>query len=246
MDYHILNGDALKGQFPSEIPGQLIVARECLVDGDVSGESLSEFFETRAKFLSESYPDIAFEDYAIKSIPEFEKMCAIPERASIYLWFEFDLFCQVNLWFVVWLLRQENKSQRIFLVCPDDERRCGFGGMSEEDLKRMWNCKMILSEELCNTIASLWLFYRSGNAEGIHSLISKDERLAFMLPASEAYLRCYLPELENNRPKQILLEIMEEIGTIEFAPVFQQFCKRAAIYGFGDLQVYRLWQSLKD
>jgi hypothetical protein len=44
MDYHILNGDALKGQFPSEIPGQLIVARECLVDGDVSGESLSEFF----------------------------------------------------------------------------------------------------------------------------------------------------------------------------------------------------------
>ena len=35
--YHILNGDSLKDVFPKEIYGTCIVARECLVDGDVSG-----------------------------------------------------------------------------------------------------------------------------------------------------------------------------------------------------------------
>jgi len=35
--YHILNGDALKEQFPDRIKGKIIIARECLVDGNVTG-----------------------------------------------------------------------------------------------------------------------------------------------------------------------------------------------------------------
>ncbi len=36
--YHILNGDSLKEQFPENIQGDIIVARECLVDGNVKGK----------------------------------------------------------------------------------------------------------------------------------------------------------------------------------------------------------------
>lgn len=35
--FHILNGDALKSQFPEQILGEKIIARECLVDGSVEG-----------------------------------------------------------------------------------------------------------------------------------------------------------------------------------------------------------------
>ncbi|WP_211277476.1 hypothetical protein [Nonlabens spongiae] len=44
--YHILNGDALKEQFPKTIPGKIIVGRECLVDGPVQGDSLSAFLSS--------------------------------------------------------------------------------------------------------------------------------------------------------------------------------------------------------
>lgn len=35
--YHILNGTALKEQFPKQIPGERIIAKECMVDGSVNG-----------------------------------------------------------------------------------------------------------------------------------------------------------------------------------------------------------------
>ena len=40
--FHILNGDALKSQFPERILGEIIVARECLVDGPVEGHRLTD------------------------------------------------------------------------------------------------------------------------------------------------------------------------------------------------------------
>ena len=49
---HILNGDCLLEQFPEEIMGSRIVCRECLVDGDVQGSDLEEFFRIRAEFIS--------------------------------------------------------------------------------------------------------------------------------------------------------------------------------------------------
>ncbi|NBC64259.1 MAG: hypothetical protein GVY07_01180 [Bacteroidetes bacterium] len=53
--YQILNGDALKGQFPVRVSGEIIVCRECLVDGPVNGETLDNLFERRANFIANSY-----------------------------------------------------------------------------------------------------------------------------------------------------------------------------------------------
>lgn len=92
--YHILNGDALKVQFPEVLKGNIIVARECLI-GDVQGKNLEQFFHTRAQFIS-NFEDYNYDDYFQDTVSEFEKIRAIPENAVINLWFEDDLFCQVN------------------------------------------------------------------------------------------------------------------------------------------------------
>jgi hypothetical protein len=35
MKYHVLNGDCLASAFPNaKLPGQVIVARECLIEGE--------------------------------------------------------------------------------------------------------------------------------------------------------------------------------------------------------------------
>ena len=43
-EYHILNGDALKELFPEDIKGTLIIARECLIEGNVDGDTFDSFF----------------------------------------------------------------------------------------------------------------------------------------------------------------------------------------------------------
>jgi len=48
MIYHVLNGDALLPTFiETKLGGEIIVDRECLIEGDVSGDTLFEFWLTR-------------------------------------------------------------------------------------------------------------------------------------------------------------------------------------------------------
>lgn len=98
---HILNGDTLKEQFPTSISDDLIVMRECLVDGDISGNTLDELFKSRAIFISENVPNCSKQDYFDKTVSEISKLLAISPGTEINLWFEEDLFCQVNFWFSV-------------------------------------------------------------------------------------------------------------------------------------------------
>lgn len=52
MIYNILNGDALAYSFPdAKIEGDVIVVREGLIDGDMSGDDLNDLWQSRAKFL---------------------------------------------------------------------------------------------------------------------------------------------------------------------------------------------------
>ena len=115
--YQILNGDSLKQQLPKDILGEIIVARECLVDGSVEGNDLDELFRIRSKFLSQNYGGTE-QDYYLKTVSEFQKIEHITPNSDINLWFEEDLFCQVNFWFIIHLLNQSENNNPIFLIQP--------------------------------------------------------------------------------------------------------------------------------
>ena len=65
MINHILNGDSLSGQFPKSISGNHIIARECFIEGEISGRSIAEIFQSRIAFFEETYA-ITKEDYQKK------------------------------------------------------------------------------------------------------------------------------------------------------------------------------------
>lgn len=68
----------------------------------------------------------------------------------------------------------------------------------------------------------------------------------FILAAVNAQID-RLPKNESiGRPKQTLKKIVEYLQTSEFGPVFQEFCKRESIYGFGDSQVQVLLREILD
>ncbi|MEP5612809.1 MAG: DUF1835 domain-containing protein [Cyclobacteriaceae bacterium] len=156
--FHILNGDALKDQFPANsIAGEIFIARECLVDGDVSGETLPKLIESRLASMHEMY-GVSREDYLQKTVSELGKINDI-EGGEVNLWFEDDLFCQVNFWFCCSLLNE--KSISAFLVRPSAPHRYGFGGMGRKDLLNAFETRKLLTAEQVSQFAELWRAYQS-------------------------------------------------------------------------------------
>jgi hypothetical protein len=239
---HVLNGDSLKDQFPKSLHGEIIIARECLVDGDVSGTNLDELFKNRAEFLSEHYSS-SKEEYFATVVPEFQRITELNEYCDINLWFEDDLFCQVNFWFVCSLLHHKGAKNSIFLIRPEQHNRFGFAGLTTEELLTVFEQRLLIEE--IASFSRLWDAYRHDDFEQLKAISTQLPRhFEFVRNAVSAHLK-RIPTTNNpGRPTSSLLQIMEEFNTTDFGIVFREFNKRENIYGFGDLQVKRLFDQI--
>ncbi|KAA3630392.1 MAG: DUF1835 domain-containing protein [Bacteroidetes bacterium] len=244
MVFHVLNGDALKDQLSGIIRGELIVARECLIDGPVDGELLEHFFQQRAEFIEEAYGNDSG-SYFDLVVPEFDKLLGIPNNTTINLWFEDDLFCQVNFWFICHLLSQKKESFETYLIRPIPNAKYGFGSMDTKQLKTALYKRVKLFQEDLEVIAELWNAYRSNDPRVLlESGNGLPQKFSFILPAIHAQLD-RLPKNGNpGRPEATLIQIMHDLQTTDFGPVFKEFSERENIYGFGDLQVRHMFDEI--
>ena len=241
--YHILNGDALKERFPDQISGEIIVCRECLVDGPVNGETLDDLFETRANFITTSYDGFLKEEYYEEAVLQFNLIQGIPARSEINLWFEDDLFCQVNLWFVCSLLKGHSENCTIYLVRPGELNPYNFGKLDEPELISMYDERKPINE--IDKLADLWKYYQQGKTGKMLEMGRElSEDLPFLLPAVEAHIARNPTDENSGRPSQSLIKIKKELKTGDFGTIFREFSKRESIYGYGDLQVKRLLKGL--
>ncbi|NOU59152.1 DUF1835 domain-containing protein [Marinifilum caeruleilacunae] len=244
--YHILNGDCLKEMFPKSLKGELIVARECLVDGDVEGESLDDLLEVRAKFICSKYPVFSEEEYQQGTSIEIKKILKAAEEDEVNLWFEDDLFCQVNFWFCLNLLFENGKMEKIFLVRPNQGNEYNFGKMSEQELILAHGNKILIDADSLKLMAYLWRHYQKQEWIAMHEIGRiVQKRFPFILPAVNAQIDRLSKGSFEGRPKESLKKIMAELQTNEFGPIFREFCKREEIYGFGDFQVRSLLQEIE-
>lgn len=247
---HILNGDSLKEQFPTSITGEIIIMRECLVDGDVQGNTLDQLFANRARFL-ESYDEVPKGSYFETSVPELTKIAEIgmnknqDQIKEVYCWFEEDLFCQVNFWFVLYLLTSQTNVNKIYFVRPKKGCEYSFSHMSQSELIASLNqCALIAPLEI-NILAKLWPCYQQQKFDEMMALNQLlPSQWQFLQSAIRAQIQRSPDESGLGRPERTLIQIMKELNTLNFGSVFQEFAKREAIYSFGDLQVKRIFDNL--
>jgi len=241
--YHILNGDSLKEQFPKNILGQIIVTRECLVDGNIQGSTQDEFFKNRATFISETH-GCKIENYYDITVSQFEKMKEIPQNSEINLWFEDDLFCQVNFWFVLSLLAKNNKKYQYNLVRPLKGHEYSFGSMSQEELSLAYQEKLELTD--LDKLGELWKLYQSEEFNKMATIAKNlEKKYPFILSAIEAHVQRLPSKNSYGRPIESLISIIKDLKTDDFGTVFREFIKREPIYGFGDLQVKKMLEHIK-
>ncbi|MEK7854915.1 MAG: DUF1835 domain-containing protein [Acidobacteriota bacterium] len=240
MKLHVLPGDSLTADFQrSGIEGEVVVCRECLVVGDLTGETLEEFWDTRSNFMAVEYGGDPIE-YREHVAYELERLIDLSAEDEVSLWFEYELFCQTNMWFCLDLLKGTAAS--VYRVeplntSPDDVWK-GFGSVSPEGLAECYESRTQCSKEDVDTGSALWAAFRDRDPVLLRQL--GDHRspcFPFLKEVCEAAADI------DSRPADIVREL-KAMGLKKIDSLFPEFQKRAGVYGFGDLQVQRLLEML--
>lgn len=245
--WHILNGDALKGQMEeSAIGGSVIVVREVMMDGPLDGDFPEGFYQKRGVYLAGDLEDFEVKDYFEWTVKELEKIKKIPDTVAICLWFEDDLFCQANMWFVVNLLFKEGLVEHLYWVRPFATSRYSFGHLRQEDLNRCYAERVRISAEEGAVFNQLWRAYVVGD---VLKMCDVGDQLALRFPAVREAIQLHIDRLPDGedpgRPVRVLRAVVEEVGRADFGKVFRLFQKQLPEYGYGDLQVRWMLKELK-
>lgn len=246
MIYHILNGDSLAYSFPdSQIEGEVIVVREALIDGDLSGSSLQEFWNSRAKYIGSTETE-----YHNNVVKEFELIMNAAPDSAFNLWFEYDLFCQVNMWFVVSVIKSLAIKKKVFAVYTSYLDKTskhfwnGFGPANSHELQICYANRIPLSENDIDLGQQLWQTYKNGNLEELTTL-SKQQSSAFpyLSEVVKAHVDRFPLDGTKGRPEKVIEDIIKNTST-DFPKVLKEFWKRESIYGFGDVQLKTLYDKV--
>jgi hypothetical protein len=246
MIYNILNGDSLAYSFPeAKIEGNIIVVREALIDGDLSGNYLQDFWQSRARHLG-----LTEAEYHDQVLSEFEKILNAPDDSEFNLWFEYDLFCQVNMWFVISLINSLPVKKKVYAVYTsyldrqDKHFWNGFGPANSSQLQACFGDRVQLSDANLQLGQELWTAYKSNDLRELTRL-AKDQSPAFpyLQEVVKAHIDRFPKDGTYGRPEKVIEEITKTIS-VDFHKVFKEFWKRESIYGFGDTQLKHLYDKV--
>lgn len=241
MIYHVLPGDAQVEEFKkSGIDGEVIVCREALISGPIDAEDLHDFWDERAAFILTEYGEDVI-DYHEKVADPLSRLAELDSDDEVNLWFEYELFCSVNMWFCLSLLSETNATvYRIEPIGLDVEQRWdGFGKFTADDMRAAFELRSKFSDKELRLGASLWKAYSIRDVELLKKLSGSDTQcFPYLGEVAAAAIE------QDIRPLEVVREITSG-GETDFGKIFIEFKKRAGVYGYGDLQVERLLERVQ-
>jgi len=246
---HIVNGESTAGTLrQSTIEGEKISFRDALICGPTPSEvSADQWHRIRALHLSDYYGvDLGS---CKKDLLEQERILqSYPIHEEIVLWFEYDLFCQVNLLYLLnWFAQVQLDHTQLSLInvgaFPGKEKFRGLGELSAAELASLFPARQRLTNTELDLGSSAWQAYRSTDPTAIERLLETDlTPLPFLRTSFQAHLQRF-PSLQNGlgRIENKSLELINR-GLHRFVDLFPKFGESEHIYGLGDFQ---FWISLK-
>lgn len=246
---HILNGDALASQLRgSTVEGNVIVCRECLMDGPTQEKIDNNFWELRADFIHSEFNESRNEYFRIRD--EFGRLKEIPTNSEINFWFENDLFCQANYWFSLAFVKQNGLQQKSFRVYPplvsSSNKWATFGDSKPADLTySLLSRKEITASDLSHG-EKLWRAFSSSNLNALRELCDfPSEAFQYQDEVVQAHFDRFPRDKKLGRPETRLKQLNEK-GTQTFGELFRSFAESEAIYGFGDTQVKKMLERINQ
>ncbi|QTD38186.1 DUF1835 domain-containing protein [Polaribacter batillariae] len=241
---HITNGDSTTNYLKKlQFSGDFITWREMLCEGKTTTNVGSDvFWKTRYDFFKSSYKvsKQKFIDYTVK---EYRKLCNKKENKQIVLWFEYDLFCQINMIAVISWLKRYRKGYEISLVCSGkvkgSKKMLAIPELSEKQIRQHYKDKIELSQDDIEYADYIWQLYCSDSPlrlEKIH-LFNPMSPFKYLTKALEAHLRRF-PSIENglNNVENFVLETANKNTLLSKNQLVKQLLTNQKTFGFGDIQ----------
>lgn len=249
---HITNGDSLTERLKSlNFKGEIITWREMLCEGKTLTNVGSEsFWKTRFEFLNKNYK-VSKSWFIEKTLKEYRSLCNHKQQDQIVLWFEYDLFCQVNMIAVISWLKTHRKYANISLVCSGNEdetdKMYGLNELDDEHLLKLYENRVELSMNDIEYADYVWQLYCSDNPIRLENLTDfGNYRFDYLSDAIKSHLRRFptikngLNDLENN----ILRLSMDEKPKSK-RELLRTVLMNQGNYGYGDTQFERMISNLK-
>ncbi|WP_185716234.1 DUF1835 domain-containing protein [Larkinella knui] len=246
---HILNGDATAGAFAeSNLVGQpdpasVVIWREALSEGPVKADvrSVTELWDIRRAWHNATADQPA--DYDQLVVREFEKLANPADYDEIYLWFEHDLFCQINLVFLLAQLAQHPlATTKIKLVSVDSFPGVpffkGIGQLNSAQLATLFLQAEELTRQELDRAVQVWNAYAGPQPLAVQNLLDADfGRLRFLRTALILHLQRF-PFTDNNLNliEHLLTAFLME-GPLPEDRLIGRFLQQDRVYGITDLSV---------
>src|SRR5947209_8598740 len=165
---HIHNGDSIANTARAAgLPGRHLPFRETLISGPVRPNlGAQEWIEERARFLSDYFGENLLR--VRNDLLEQEQMLdRAREEEEVVLWFEHDLFCLVNL---LYLLSRLSKCRRLSLVWCSRP----LGTEDGEEIFKQYHSRYAVAPAMLNAATLAWRAYTSEDALELNKLLDAD------------------------------------------------------------------------
>ena len=245
---HITNGSHLTNVLNElNIQGVKLTWQELLCEGPTTEKVGSELFlETRKSFFTQFY-NIDLDIEFIKS--ELDKFNDSENYSEIVLWFEYDLFCHINMIAIISLIQQKKMNLPIHLVCSGriegSKNLMGLSELSPEQLLNHYKNKVLLNKDDIDIATTVWGIYCGVDHTLLKPFIVKPSSFKYLSNCLKAHLERFpnsvdgLSILERNILQIIVKQsITSKHHLLGYALNYQGY------YGFGDLQLERIINQL--
>lgn len=248
---HILNGDSTRQIIEqSDIPGDLCVWRDVLSDGpailDVGSD---EFWSIRTAYMTSAF-ELTEEEFRTKMLAEFKLISGFVSYEEVVLWFEYDLFCQINMLALLhWFNQQERGNTKISLICVGREegyeKLVGLGEIDPARFPDLFNRRRIMGTQDFTFASDVYEAWCSDDPTDLetYTLLPSNE-FPYLSDALQSHFKRFpstqtgLTEIEQKIVDLIGSGVHEERRIVGSLLRWQEF------YGFGDLQFFEILNRL--
>ena len=217
--------------------------QETLCVGPTVEQIASEdFIKTRKAFFKEFYGiTLSKKEMTI----ELNKLDDTSGYSEIVLWFEYDLFCHINMVAVISLLEQKKIFLPIYLVCSgrvDGEK--GLKGLSELNPKQLeahYNERVKLTIDDIALAKNVWRIYCGKDHNLFQPLLLRSSSFKYMSNCLKAHIKRFpdtrsgISTLEYN-----ILKLVKENTITSKRHLVGYTLHYQGYYGYGDLQLERV------
>ena len=249
---HILNGDSTHHLFrDSGIAGDVFVWNEILSEGPVVYEVGEEkFWQKRLEFVTEAFGPGA-SNYR-NLIDSSKVLTELKSYEEIVLWYEYDLFCQVNLMAILsWLHRLEaTENVTISLICvgqePGYDRLVGLGQIPVYRYNELFQERKNLSAPSLRYANRVWSAYCSPDPHELVFAQMPHPVFNYLHHAISAHFKRF--PFKGNQLSEIeyqIIKIIDEKSPDGVDLVVRDLLQWQQFYGFGDLQYFRYIKFLE-